>query len=212
MQNRTFDKIWNDTIEISNELFDGFSQELKSETQACIKDDKKKLVFDEYNRIKAHFKKNYYKNKKKDLICHHKIASSYCSALIRHKVVRFDLKEVDVSNLEVQKLCQINYKIAFLSGLSIVYNFMIDYYMDNEKEEELEFVLKYFTNSRMLEFPIVNDTHDNFIDGIVKMLAIRDLQSDKFDILGFSYIYFFVEEYNKSLIKEKYKKEPLKNQ
>ncbi|SFS00952.1 hypothetical protein [Anaeromicropila populeti] len=221
MNSNTFDAIWNVTIQIATQLIQRIDKKVAAQIDLCIVDSKKEMILKQYDKCRNELKEKYYQGVYKNgLICHHKIASCYCSALIQHKIVRYDCMKIDLKYLaflsedklksgiktKQENIPFLNYKIAFLAGLSIVYLYLLEYYETSEQltENEREFAVKILIERGNLEYPAVNDTHDDFLDGVVKMIGIRDLNNDEFDTLGFSYIYYFIEEYNKTIIRKNY--------
>jgi hypothetical protein len=204
----TFEQNWSTTIQIANDIVNSIDTNTSTQINLTILDNKKHKVSINYDRNRKFLKKNYYLgSSKQSKICHHKIASCYCSSLIQNKLIKFNLSKIRSKEI-LSNIASINYELAFLSGLSIVYYYLIDYYELNEdiSIEEREYSINHLLKNRILEYPTVSDTHDSFYEGIIKMMGIQDLNSDKFDLLGFSYIYYFIEEYNKSKINSDFNK------
>lgn len=211
MKPNTARLIWENTLQIARDLVSDIDEEMIQLTNLKVHENSKTIVIAEYDKIKKKLKKDYYyKGESIDnRICHHKVASCFCNALIRKKIIHYDvsnMRSIHFSSNDDKKILFINYKLAFFSGVDIVHNFLQDYYLttDELSDDEKNFSLSFLNKMGVLEYPPVNTSHDSFIDGVIKMIGLQDTNGDEFDVLGFSYIYYFIEYYNKTKIKNEY--------
>ena len=120
----------------------------------------------------------------------HKVASCLTGALVRYKMLRYDLKE----DLPIEVMLS-NYAIAFLAGVNVLY--LVDLADSYEKNRAL---FRKLCDKKTFEFPATTPGHDPYVQGRIKTLAINDLNGVDFDVLTYADMLFWIENYNLKLL------------
>ena len=202
MRDTTFDYIWEDVIlKQIHILEESISEEDKIRYELTILDvkAKKRDVFLSYNRIRNNVKTNYYDTKRngddsQSRIDNHKIAACLCYSLIQNKMFHFKIMDG-----MPKKLFTLNYELAYRTSLNFIFLGLISEYYDNNMKEYADELLKQGT----LNVPQTSDGHDEYHLGRVHTLALNDIYGNTFDILTYSDMMFWIEFYNRQLIKNK---------
>lgn len=116
----------------------------------------------------------------------HKVASCLTGALVKFKMLQYDVKE----GLPIELMLS-NYAIAFIAGINVVYlaDLADTCETDNGLYEKL-------LGMKSFVFPSTNPGHDPYVEGRVKTLAINDLNGIDFDVLTYADMLFWIEKYN----------------
>lgn len=199
MLKSTYNYLWNTEFQpLIRDLEDQMNTRFSADRNYgfCIIDleQYKKDIFDSYITIKEDLKKYFFYNSKPDvpeenLIDIHKIASCFCKAMIKNKVCKF---RVDDEKIPFELILS-NYTFAFFASIGILYQNMLADYRRTKYESYLELQKRYIV------FPKTNPGHDSFALGRIKTLALNDIYGLDFDLLAFSDMFFWIEEYNKRL-------------
>lgn len=199
MKDINFNDIWDSLIvKCINKFYEEFSEEDITTFDIKRKDIKwlKKNLLSEYNKTRKSLKQKYYYkgDSLTSKIDNHKISACFCKSLINQKAFTFKMKK------EIpDKLFFINYKLAYIVSLGVIYITLIDYYVDLG---ETQIVNKLIEQGTIL-VPNTTEGHDNYNLGRIKTLALNDIYGNEFDILTYSDMVFWIEYYNKKLMEEK---------
>lgn len=145
----------------------------------------------------------------------HKISAILCRTLIEYKVYDFDEKlckeyidkNIDSYNTDwVVKNALINFRLAFYSSVVFMFHAMqFELYKENKDLFEL---LEQKGKLSLYETNISNNSKvkESFENCIVLDLAKRDIGNHSFDYFVYAIIMYQLEEHNKNLLLNNYKK------
>lgn len=195
MKDETFDAIWNQIEENAQVIF----QRLRPEGHGfrfIYKDRGKRVIRDEYDRIRAELKARCYEQpldpeSDSHLIDHHKIAACFCKALVTKKLFTFQMDET-VS----ESMLRSNYELAYTVSLRIIYDYLVESY-EFEGNSQLK---KQLMNQKCLYVPETTPSHEDYNLGRIKTLALNDFYNIEFDLLAYSNTMFWIEHYNRQLL------------
>lgn len=203
MTEDTFLYLWEQGIvKAANDVVTDISHEMvkKYNVKLNISDLIRDKLYKEYHKFRKKIRQQYFDVGQNDenLIDGHKICSCITGSLMNVHLVSFDknIKEIPIN------IVYSNYAIAFLSGVYIQYLFLLsDYLRDNDLESFNE-----LKEQATFYFPETNPGHDSYVCGRIKTLALNDTYGNDFDVLTYADMLFWIEKYNKDLIREKIKK------
>lgn len=201
MKDQTFKYIWNEIIlKTIVSLENSFTEEDKVQYGFSVRNLKnvEKNVFSDYNSIKRLLKKDYYDASKgdcnpKNRIDNHKIAACICYSLLQNKVFIFE-----VHDGMPQNMFTINYELAYTVSLGFIFTTLVAQYK-NIGREDLAIKL---LNQQSLVVPITSAGHDEYHNGRIRTLALNDIYGNTFDVLTYSDMMFWIEYYNRQMIKQ----------
>ncbi len=152
----------------------------------------------EYNRIKENFKKFFFdtginKNNKIDF---HKIGACLCQTILENPIFKYT--NYDKNKKIPISVSSLNYGIAFFSALYFLHGiFKISY----EKYNATQY--KELVDNDTFIFPKVNDYHDPYHLGQIKILMLCDIYGVKFNALHLSDTLFWIDFYNTHCLPKK---------
>lgn len=153
----------------------------------------KKSVHEAYEQNKIQLKQQYYKGETQR-IDQHKIAACLCKALIDNMMFSFELK-----NNIPEQIAFINYQIAYLASTGIVYLYLMDYYWRIENND----ALKKLSDMHQLAIPATTVGHDSYNMGRLKTLGLNHIYGNDFDLLTYSDMMFWLEQYTRQVVENK---------
>lgn len=203
MTEDTFLYLWEQGIvKAANDVVTDISHEMvkKYNVKLNISDLIRDKLYKEYHKFRQKIRQQYFDVGQNDenLMDGHKICSCITGSLMNVHLVSFDknIKEIPIN------IVYSNYAIAFLSGVYIQYLFLLsDYLRDNDLES-----FNKLKEQATFYFPETNPGHDSYVCGRIKTLALNDTYGNDFDVLTYADMLFWIEKYNKDLIREKIKK------
>lgn len=159
-------------------------------------EEKKENIYTSYNTTRDQLKERFFKlddSKLMDenLIDIHKIAACFCKSMLDNKIFVFEMKE----EIPV-KVMLCNYALAFSASMGIMYLNLLGIY----KKEQKNIQYDHLKGQKKFLFPPTNEGHDDYFMGRVKTLALNDIYGVPFDILTYSDMMFWIEDYNKKKI------------
>lgn len=158
----------------------------------------KEVLYTNYSNNKNSLKEKFFymginQGFDENLIDIHKISACFCKSIIENKVFRFKL----IENIPVQVLL-CNYCAAFSISLGVMYlNLLAEY-----KREGKIAQYNNLKDKKQFYFPPTNFGHDSYPYGRIKTLALNDIYGIDFDLLAYADMMYWIENYNKSILKE----------
>lgn len=137
-----------------------------------------------------------------------KLASIFCKTLIKHKYFKFNLdkakellekektnttKDTSINNWIVANIL-VNYKLAYLVSLQLIYLTLLDELLATESTVEYGKDLSRIKH--LCKYPRMKG-FDSFDVNMVICLALADIRGDDFDVLLFSMQLYQIEMYTK---------------
>ena len=160
MTDRTFSWVWGIIEDIIGDIEESLDINERKRLRFHRAYDRNKsevVIKEEYTTIRNRLKANYYSRKALDtesnLIDHHKIAACFCQALLQKKIFIFDMDD-DIS--PEMLLC--NYRLAYTASLSIIYIFMLDWYISTGNTS----IVSKLVEQQQLLAPQTTTTHASY--------------------------------------------------
>lgn len=195
MLDQTFDYIWDNIVFPMSERLKKHILEKDANANFSIcnlpqdKDNVKKMYTETRDTLKQlyHYN-NLDKVRKIDI---HKVAACFACIIMQYKIYKFEIDEETSDDV-------------FLSNARLAYNVSLAIIKDN-------LVHKYSKNKEILNdllcedlrMPKTTDGHDRFSLGRAKTLALNDIFLDKFDILSYSDMLYWIELFNIMILENK---------
>lgn len=205
MKKKTYNFYWEKAIlpsiqEIKETLDKDYKASDNYGLTICNLEKHKEDIYTSYDITKNQLKKQFFKldDKKlmdENLIDIHKIAACFCKSMLDNKIFTFEMKE----GIAV-KVMLCNYMVAFSASLGIMYLNLLGIY----KKEQENFKYNYLKEQKKFVLPLTNEGHDDYFMGRVKTLALNDIYGITFDMLTYSDMMFWIEDYNKKEINFKH--------
>lgn len=199
----TYSFLWDRAIEpqivnIAQSLRKIYSAEQCYDFQIRELNEYKEVLYTNYVEIKNSLKERFFymglnQGTDENLIDIHKISACFCKSVIENKVFRFILTD----DIPVQVLL-CNYCAAFSISLGVMYLNLLAEYKRDEKIVEYN-KLK---GQKQFYFPPTNSGHDSYPYGRIKALALNDIYGIDFDLLAYADMMYWIEDYNKRMLKE----------
>ena len=160
-----------------------------------LSDEKREKVYLEYEEIRIEVRNNYFNtgNNDENKIDVHKICACITGALLKVRLVSFDMNDRNIPKTIVYS----NYAIAFLGAIYVMYLLLLS---DYEHDGEMILYNKLKKQATFF-FPETNEGHDSYIQGRIKTLALNDIWGIDFDVLTYADMLFWIEKYNKDMLK-----------
>lgn len=193
MQVDTFDDIWeNIIIPMTEKIYN------------LIDDDEKEKVFIRnlpqdkenlrllYDTTRDTLKQIYHYNNldKVRKIDIHKVAACFASIIMEYKIFQFKVEEGISDNVFLS-----NARLAYNISLAIIKDNLLYRYKDDE--EKLNYI-----KSHQLYMPKTTEGHDDFNLGRIKTLMLNDIFLEKFDVLAYSDMLFWIELFNIMILED----------
>jgi len=190
MRDDVFGYIWGFNIQmLLNKLLDRISDDTKARYDVKVLNQKNKIK-NSYQLYNQFLKKKYHISNGDDRLDQHKIAACLCASIIDNKLIRFS---VDNSIQTGDELALINYKLAFAASVSIVFDFLLDSYK-NENDFAAFNKLK---DNQEIFFPKTNKGHYSYPLCMIYGLALNDIYGVTFDLITYANVMYLLEQYNK---------------
>lgn len=191
----TFNDIWNDIVfPLSNTLY----EEIKSidkYTNVSIHNlpQDKENIKTMYENTRDTLKQLYHYNNSDKVrkIDIHKVGACFASVIMEYKVFRYEANEKTSNEVFLS-----NGQLAYSTSLAIIKESLLFKYKDNNE------VLN-FLKIHKLYMPKTTEGHDNFSLGRAKTLVLNSIFLDKFDILSYSDMLYWVELFNIMILEDK---------
>lgn len=221
-QGNHFDNFWTTAIypsikKAENDMDPAFIKECEVEIRDL--NEYKLELRSMYKRKREWLKKEYLPHMEKPLLDFHKLASVICRCIIGTKPISYDLNVAEhlldginsndslthstkldwiVSNIYV------NYKIAFLASIGIVYADLLYWAyekgdvkeIENDKNIYIEFAHSLENKNNLIFYP-EPAKHENFVNSVIIALEKGDLLQRDFDYLFLSVIFYQLQENTK---------------
>lgn len=137
-----------------------------------------------------------------------KLAAIFCKTLIKHKYFKFNLdkakavlaqkrsatESVDINTWIVANIL-INYKLAYLVSLQLIYLTLLDELL--AAESTITCAKELIRKKHLYKYPRITG-YDSFDTNMVLCLAHADIRGDDFDVLLFSMQLYQIEMYTKA--------------
>lgn len=190
----TFDDIWERIIApMSEELYSLIS--IDGNAKLSIRNlpqDKANLMV-LYETTKDTLKQIYHYNnfdrvRKIDI---HKVAACFASIIMEYRIFRYEIEE-DISD------------DVFLSNARLAYNVSLAILKENllyryrEDEDKLNYI-----KTHQLYMPKTTEGHDRFSLGRTKTLMLNDIFLEKFDVLSYADMLYWIELFNIMILEDK---------
>jgi hypothetical protein len=218
-QKKTFQSMWYEIIKpLLKYTFDSMDVEFRKMTGAQIRDeeDLKPYVEKEFKTLRHQLKIECYGEGKKELhLDSRKLGAILCASLLNVKCIEFDeTKAVSLSETVKNKISQkefnkwsvdntlVNYKIAYLASLDLVYISLIYCLLNNNDMlvEELNetqrkgYAYKLIKQGRLCNYPLWQN-FNSFAVNMIISLARADVFNREFDMQLYSLQLWQLEMY-----------------
>lgn len=202
MDDASFDFLWEQGIKVAVNNVIAELPESTRNTYSVYPDfseKNKKQIKTNYNNLRRIVRNDFFNTgeNNENRIDGHKICACLTGAIQSVPLIKFD----PVDELVPVELLYARSAAAFISGINILYLFMLSDYKKNNQEEYFEELYKRAT----LAFPKTNEGHDEYVIGRIKALALNELYGIDFDILAYADMLFWIELYNKKLLEHYFK-------
>lgn len=202
-QTITYNYIWERAIKPQIENIARFLKESYAAEQHCSFEirgltEYKKVLYTSFIETKNDLEQKFFymvinQNGDENCIDIHKISACFCKSVIKNKIFRFKL----IDNIPDQIfLC--NYWAAFSISLGVMYLNLLAEYKQNAQIAQYNKLKE----RKQFFFPPTNPGHDSYPYGRIKALALNDIYGIDFDLLAYADMMYWIEDYNKSMLKE----------
>lgn len=200
----TFENIWGSIIvPLSNELYNNIiSVEKDAKILICNLPQDKENIKTMYENTKNTLKRLYHYNNSDKVrkIDIHKVGACFVSVIMEYKIFRYELDEETSDEVFLA-----NAQLAYSVSLAIIKESLMYKYRD---DSDILIHLK----THKLYMPKTTDGHDKFSLGRAKTLALNNIFLEKFDILSYSDMLFWIELFNIMVLEGKGAREYIEEQ
>lgn len=191
----TFDEIWDNIIvPISSNLGNKIKDiDNRAQITICNLPQDKELFKSLYESTRDTLKQLYHFNNldKVRKIDIHKVGACLASVIMEYKIFKF---EVDESTSDEVFLS--NARLAYSVSLAIIKENLLFKYRDDED-------IMNYVKTHKLYMPRTTEGHDRFSLGRAKTLMLNNVFLEKFDLLSYSDMLYWIELFNIMILEDK---------
>ena len=191
----TFDEIWdNIVVPMSNTLYEKITS-IDNNVIISVRNlpQDKESVKTLYENTRDSLKQLYHFNNadKVRKIDIHKVAACFTSVLMEYGIFQYDINEETSDEVFLS-----NAQFAYSVSLAIIKENLLYKFKDNNEVAN-------FISTHKLYLPKTTVGHDRFSLGCAKTLTLNSIFLEKFDVLSYSDMLFWIELFNIMILEDK---------